>query len=137
MVGFLDQQQAQTQLQHAWGCACYGCASPVWLSRTGSGAGMGAVDPALLQQGIASSTEIVSAILAARAARKAQEAAAGSGMSWAPQAPVSAASVPVQVQAPAAVPASSLPPLAIFAGGLLVALAGGAFLLRDRSRRGQ
>lgn len=101
--------------------------------------GMGAVDPALLQQGIQSSTEIVSAILAARAARKAQEAASGSGsMSWALQAPVPTAPVQVQaqVQAPASTSSSSTP-LAVFAGGLLVALAGGVFFLNTRSRRGQ
>lgn len=106
---------------HAYGCACLGC---------GYARSMGAIDPALLQQGIQSTTEIASAILAARAQRKAQEAASlapSSVPSWSPP-PVVAAPVPVASSSP-------LTPLAVFAGGLLVVLAGGVFLVRSRRGR--
>lgn len=109
---------------HAYGCACLGC---------GYARSMGAIDPALLQQGIQSTTEIASAILAARAQRKAQEAAAASASmasmapSWSP-APTVAAPAPVASSSP-------LTPLAVFAGGLLVVLAGGVFLVRSRRGR--
>lgn len=108
---------------HAWGCACAGC---------GYARQMGAVDPALLQQGIQATTEITSAILASRAARKAQEAAAAAAAqapTW--TAPVVAAPVPV----PASGSSSSLTPLTVFVGGLLVVAVGGVFFMRSRRGR--
>jgi len=108
---------------HAWGCACFGCAHA---------RAMGALDPTALQQGIQTTAEIASAILAARAQRKAQEAAA-SAPTWSTAALPAASVAPPPVAAPT--PRTTIAPLAIFAGGLLTVLAGGAFLLRSRRGR--